>query len=58
VEQILEGDLPSPIGEITGCAFRSRCPLAHDACRTMLPVLTETEQGHRVMCTLHGTPSA
>ncbi|MEQ1770212.1 MAG: oligopeptide/dipeptide ABC transporter ATP-binding protein [Devosia sp.] len=58
VEQILEGDLPSPIGTITGCAFRSRCPLAHEACKTMLPVLSEQEAGHKVMCTLHGTPSA
>ncbi len=58
VEQILEGDLPSPIGTITGCAFRSRCPLAHDACKTMRPILAEPAPGHRVMCTLHGTPSA
>jgi oligopeptide/dipeptide ABC transporter ATP-binding protein len=58
VEQMLEGDLPSPIGSIEGCAFRSRCPLAHDACRTMQPVLVEPRPGHQVMCTLHGTPSA
>ena len=58
VEQILEGDLPSPIGTIVGCAFRSRCPVAHDACKTMKPILAEPSPGHRVMCTLQGTPSS
>ncbi len=58
IEQTPEGELPSPIGTITGCAFRGRCPLAHDACRTMKPVMAEPVSGHTVMCTLHGTPSA
>ena len=58
VEKTPEGELPSPIGTIEGCAFRSRCPLAHEECRTMRPELTEAVPGHGVMCTLHGTPSA
>jgi len=58
VEQTPEGELPSPIGTIEGCAFRSRCPFVHEACRTMRPVLTDAVTGHTVMCTLHGTPSA
>jgi oligopeptide/dipeptide ABC transporter ATP-binding protein len=57
VEKTPEGELPSPIATIEGCAFRSRCPFAHEACRTMQPVLTEAAPRHRVMCTLHGTPS-
>jgi oligopeptide/dipeptide ABC transporter ATP-binding protein len=57
VERTPEGELPSPIGTIEGCAFRSRCPFAHEECRTMQPVLTEAAPQHGVMCTLHGTPS-
>jgi len=58
VEKTPEGELPSPIGTIEGCAFRSRCPLAHEACRTMVAELTPAGgPGHSVMCTLTGTPS-
>jgi oligopeptide transport system ATP-binding protein len=57
VEKTPEGELPSPIGTIEGCAFRSRCPFAQDKCRTMQPVLTEAAPQHMVLCTLHGTPS-
>jgi oligopeptide transport system ATP-binding protein len=59
VEKTPEGELPSPIGTIQGCAFYSRCPLAHDGCRSMLPELTPAGgAGHGVMCTLVGTPTA
>lgn len=44
---VLEGDLPSPVEEIPGCRFASRCPvraaLSADEqrrCDTVLPVLT------------------
>ena len=57
VERTPEGEPPSPIDVIEGCAFRSRCPFAREGCRTMRPVLTEAAPAHRVMCTLHGTPS-
>jgi oligopeptide/dipeptide ABC transporter ATP-binding protein len=57
VERTPEGELPSPIGTIEGCAFRSRCPFAQDKCRTMRPILTDAASQHMVMCTLHGTPS-
>ena len=57
VEKTPEGELPSPIATIEGCAFRSRCPFAQQKCRTMQPVLTEAVPQHMVMCTLHGTPS-
>jgi oligopeptide/dipeptide ABC transporter ATP-binding protein len=58
VELTPEGELPSPFADIEGCAFRARCPHAHEACKTMKPVMTEAAPGHLVMCTLHGTPSA
>ena len=57
VEMTPEGELPSPIETIEGCAFRSRCPFAQESCRTMRQVLTEAAPQHMVMCTLHGTPS-
>jgi len=57
IEKTPEGEPPSPLAAIEGCAFRSRCPVAREACRAMRPVLTEAGPGHLVMCTLHGTPS-
>jgi peptide/nickel transport system ATP-binding protein len=45
----IPGVVPSLIGGIAGCAFRSRCPLAHDMCAQAVPVrqLSET---HRYVC--------
>jgi oligopeptide/dipeptide ABC transporter ATP-binding protein len=57
VEKTPEGELPSPIANIKGCAFRGRCPFAQEKCRTMQPVLTEAAPQHMVMCTLYGTPA-
>jgi oligopeptide/dipeptide ABC transporter ATP-binding protein len=58
VEKTPEGELPSPMSKIEGCAFYSRCPFAHEECRHMRTELTEAAPRHTVMCTLHGTPSA
>ena len=57
LELTLQGELPSPTQRITGCAFRTRCPLATAPCTSMVPELTPVAPGHDVMCTLHGTPS-
>src|SRR5262249_7513522 len=48
VERAPEGELPSPIETIEGCAFRSRCPFAQESCRGMRPVLTEAAPRHMV----------
>jgi oligopeptide/dipeptide ABC transporter ATP-binding protein len=56
-ESAPRGELPSAMATIAGCAFRGRCPHAHDACATMENRLTPVGPGHTVMCTLHGTPS-
>lgn len=47
---ILEGDVPSPINKIAGCAFCSRCRYAIDKCSTVKPQLQEVEPGHFVSC--------
>jgi len=52
-----QGELPSPMQKIDGCAFRARCPHAHEACASLVSELTPVAAGHSVMCVLHGTPS-
>jgi oligopeptide/dipeptide ABC transporter ATP-binding protein len=48
------GDVASPINPPDGCAFHPRCDRCIDACRTVVPGLTEIEKGHFVACHLYG----
>ncbi|MFK8052384.1 MAG: dipeptide ABC transporter ATP-binding protein [Woeseiaceae bacterium] len=45
-------DLPAPWNQPSGCAYRSRCPLATDQCQQQRPVLeiTANHENHRVAC--------
>ncbi|MDR0896578.1 MAG: ABC transporter ATP-binding protein [Oscillospiraceae bacterium] len=50
--QIIEGDVPSPIGKKPGCSFAGRCPLTCDRCRAEAPQLRELAPDHFVACHL------
>jgi oligopeptide transport system ATP-binding protein len=48
---LLRGEIPSPLKPPSGCAFRTRCPDAIDACANERPVATTTGIGHtQVAC--------
>ena len=47
---ILEGDIPTPLNKPSGCGFRTRCPIAQDACAKDVPVLQHKANGSAVAC--------
>jgi oligopeptide/dipeptide ABC transporter ATP-binding protein len=48
---VLGGDLPSPINIPSGCRFHTRCPLAKQICREVVPPLEDkTARGHFAAC--------
>jgi oligopeptide transport system ATP-binding protein len=54
---ILEGDVPSPDKERTGCYFYDRCPNAMPSkCRDNIPRLKEIEKNHWAACFLYFDP--
>lgn len=46
----LEGDIPTPLAKPSGCAFRTRCPVAVDACAVDVPALEDDGDGRLVAC--------
>ena len=51
---ILTGDVPSPANPPSGCAFRTRCPIATSRCAAETPQLkaSASDPAHRVACHL------
>ena len=47
---VLEGDIPTPMNKPSGCAFRTRCPIAKPECSQDVPSLIETGNNHLVAC--------
>jgi peptide/nickel transport system ATP-binding protein len=47
---ILKGELPSPLTEISGCAFASRCPLATQRCLDEKPKLRQHQKSREAAC--------
>ena len=48
-EDLLSGELPSPVDPPSGCPFRTRCPYAQARCAQEIPALTGTGD-HRAAC--------
>ena len=46
----LGGEIPSPLRPPSGCVFHTRCPLASEECRRMVPDLREVAPGHLAAC--------
>jgi oligopeptide transport system ATP-binding protein len=49
---ILVGDVPSPANPPPGCVFQTRCPIAVDICRQVIPAWRPSKPGHLVACHL------
>ena len=52
----IEGVVPSPFAEQSGCSFAPRCPHAMDVCRTRSPELLGVAPGHAAACFLNQAP--
>jgi oligopeptide transport system ATP-binding protein len=49
---LLEGEVPSPSNPPSGCVFHTRCPIAVDECRQVVPEFREVRPGHYAACHL------
>lgn len=53
-QDLLSGDVPSPIDSPNGCRFCSRCTHCMPICKECTPKLQEISEGHYVACHLYG----
>lgn len=52
-QEIIQGELPSPIEIENGCPFRSRCPFAKPICAEAEPQMKKVDGEHFVACHLY-----
>jgi oligopeptide/dipeptide ABC transporter ATP-binding protein len=48
--QILTGEVPSPVNPPSGCVFRTRCPIATEECKAVIPELKRLGEDHYAAC--------
>jgi peptide/nickel transport system ATP-binding protein len=48
--RLIQGELPSHMAPPTGCVFNTRCPMASQECREVIPPLEEKRAGHYAAC--------
>jgi len=48
--KLLQGDVPNPIAKPSGCAFRTRCPIAREECAKAVPEYRTLADGRQVAC--------
>ena len=48
--RLIKGELPSHLSPPSGCVFNTRCPMASEECRQVVPVLEEKRPGHFAAC--------
>jgi peptide/nickel transport system ATP-binding protein len=48
--RLIKGELPSHLAPPSGCVFNTRCPLASQECREVVPPLEQKRPGHFVAC--------
>lgn len=52
-EEIISGEVPSPLDVPKGCPFHTRCTHCFKPCLSIKPKLIEIEPGHEVACHLY-----